>query len=92
MTNLPPNEQKQKITLQEVLGQHIRILRIKKKLKQIDVADHCSFSQSGYNQIENGLRNVSIFTLFKIAQTLDVPLQKIVEIIDDEYSFIVKNK
>ena len=78
LVNLTPEEQQQKAVFLEKLGEHIRIIRIKKKMRQIEVADRCNFSRSGYNQIENGLRNVSIFTLYKIAHVLDVPLETLV--------------
>ena len=80
VVNLTPKERKQKAVLQEILGQHIRIIRIKKKMQQIEVADRCNFSRSGYNQIENGLRNVSIFTLYKISIALNEPLENLIRI------------
>lgn len=80
LINLTPKERKQKKLLQELFGQHLRITRIKKKLKQIEVAERCNFSQSGYNQIENGLRNVSIFTLYKISKALNEPLENLINI------------
>jgi DNA-binding XRE family transcriptional regulator len=80
LNNLTPLEKRQKAHLQELLGQHIRIIRIKKKKQQIDIADKCNFSRSGYNQIENGARNISVFTLYKISKALEVPFENLLKI------------
>ena len=80
LVTLSPEEQKHKDELLSMLGEHIHIMRIKRKLKQKDVADRCGFSRSGYNQIEKGLRNVSFYSLYKISKVLEVPLESLMKI------------
>ncbi|WP_299363080.1 helix-turn-helix domain-containing protein [Winogradskyella sp.] len=53
----------------------MRHMRIQKNLKQKFVADRCGFTHSGYNLMEKGQRNVTLFSLYKIAKALDEPIE-----------------
>ena len=48
-------------------------LRIKKQLRQIDVASAAAISAQQYSYVENGNRNPSIDVAKKIANFLDFP-------------------
>lgn len=74
-----------KTVLQSTLGNHLRAIRTSKKLRQKEVAYLCDFTRSGYNLIEKGKRNVTIFSLLKISQALEVPLE-------DLFKFKLKSK
>ncbi len=80
MVNLTPEERKLKAVVQRMLGAHLRAIRVSKKMKQKLVADRCGFSRSGYNLIEKGERNVTFFSLLKIAKVLDEPLENLMKI------------
>lgn len=80
MVNLTPEERKLKAVVQHMLGEHLRAIRTSKKLRQKEVADLCNFTRSGYNLIEKGQRNVTIFSLYKISKALNVPLDSLVKI------------
>lgn len=58
------------------LGLRIRAVRLKKTLKQNEVAKRCGFFKSGYNAIESGHRNVSLLTLYKVALVLETPISQ----------------
>ena len=80
MVNLTPEERKLKIVVQRLLGEHLREIRLQKRLHQKEVADRCGFSRSGYNLIERGKRNVTLYSLYKISKALDEPLENLAKI------------
>ncbi|MEC3908200.1 helix-turn-helix transcriptional regulator [Tamlana sp. 2201CG12-4] len=82
MVNLTPEERKLKTIVQGRIGEHLRAIRINKKMRQKEVADLCGFSRSGYNLIEQGQRNLTIFSLYKISKVLEEPLENLVKISD----------
>ena len=54
------------------LGEKIKLLRIKKKMTQNDLAIECDFEKASMSRIESGQSNPTIRTLFKISRALDV--------------------
>lgn len=60
-----------------LLGNHIRQIRLLKKISQTEIAYRCGFDKSNYNTIEAGKRNPTIITLIKIASALEVSLEEI---------------
>ena len=58
------------------LGKRIKTIRLKKGLRQREVAERCGFHNTGYNIIEAGKRNITILTLHKIAYALEVPMEE----------------
>lgn len=56
------------------LGKKIKAIRLKKGIRQNEIAYRCHFDKSSYNAIEAGNRNITILTLYKIALALDVPI------------------
>ncbi len=59
------------------LGQQIAKLRKQKKLSQVEFAYMLDKEIQNYNKIERGNANVTSWTLFKIAELLEVPIQKL---------------
>lgn len=57
------------------LGQRIQQARRAKGWTQEDLAHHAGLDFSYLNQLENGKRNPSLSTLYKIATALEVPLK-----------------
>ena len=80
LLNLTPKERKQKEALQIVIGEHIRDIRISKNLRQKVVAQRSGFSNSGYNLMEKGQRNITLFSLYKISKALDEPMDSLLRI------------
>ena len=60
-----------------LLGNHIRQIRLSKKISQTEIAYRCGFDKSNYNTIEAGKRNPTIITLIRIASALEVSLEEI---------------
>lgn len=57
------------------LGKRLKTIRLKKGLRQREVAERCGFNKSFYNVIEAGKRNITILTLHNIAYALGVPME-----------------
>jgi XRE family transcriptional regulator, regulator of sulfur utilization len=55
------------------IGETIKVLRTKKKLRQKDLAARCGLSQNYLSQIENGHRKPTLDSLESISSVLDIP-------------------
>lgn len=63
----------------EKIGQNIVNLRKKKQLTQEDLAGLCEMDRSYLSEIENGHKNLSVLSLLKIAEALNVKPSKILD-------------
>ncbi|MDB4178518.1 helix-turn-helix transcriptional regulator [Flavobacteriaceae bacterium] len=59
------------------LGYHLRLIRQQKQLRQKTVAKLCDMDSGSYSNIENGKRNITILTLFKISNVLNVSMTQL---------------
>ena len=59
------------------LGQHIKEIRVAKKLSREDVAFACNFSGSYMGMIERAEYDFKISKLYKIANALDVDIKEL---------------
>lgn len=59
-------------------GQHVRQLRVNKKISQEDLAEMADLHRTYISDVERGVRNVSLATAFRIAQALGVELKDLV--------------
>jgi transcriptional regulator with XRE-family HTH domain len=59
------------------LGYHLREIRQQKQLRQKTVAKLCEMDSGSYSNIENGKRNITVLTLFKISKVLKVSMAEI---------------
>jgi transcriptional regulator with XRE-family HTH domain len=59
-------------------GQHVRQLRLSKKVSQEDLAEMADLHRTYISDVERGVRNVSLATAFRIAQALGVELKDLV--------------
>ena len=57
------------------LGAKIKELRIKKNISQKDLAMECNFEKASMSRIESGKTNITILTLYKIINALDVDVK-----------------
>jgi len=69
--------QMQQKEFQIKLGQQIAKLRKQKKLSQVNFAYMLDKEKQNYNKIEKGNTNPTSWTLYKIAELLEVPIQKL---------------
>lgn len=59
------------------LGYHLRLIRQEKRLRQKTVAKMCDMDSGSYSNIENGKRNITILTLLKISEVLNVSMTEL---------------
>jgi len=64
------------------IGVNIRNIREEKNISQQDLAAACNFEKSNMSRIEAGRTNLTIGTLLKICDALNVKLVDIVDIED----------
>ncbi|PZD78536.1 helix-turn-helix domain-containing protein [Mesonia sp. K7] len=71
-----------KSELLRIIGKRILELREEKNLTQLDLAAKIEgdFDTTNVSRIESGRTNPTIFTLYRIAQALDVKLEDIMKI------------
>ena len=62
------------------IGLRIRKLREEKNISQQDLAATCNFEKSSMSRIEAGGTNLTIGTLLKICEALDVKLIDVVDV------------
>jgi len=66
--------------LKTAIGKRIIALREAKGWSQSDLARACNKDRQAIEVLENGKVNATIYTLYTIAQGLDVPLDQITKI------------
>lgn len=67
------------------IGDKLRIYREFKKLSQENMAQELDIAQKTYCNIENGISDVSISILYKIAEILGVTVKNILDEVDDNF-------
>lgn len=55
------------------VGKRIRQLRRNREMTQLDVVKLCGISRTHLSDLENGLREVCLLTLEKLAKAFNVP-------------------
>lgn len=65
-------------TIYEKVGENIRKLRIREGLSQQQLAEKAKLDLTSVSEIESGLRNPSLKTLYKISLALKVSLKELV--------------
>ncbi|MDY3339018.1 helix-turn-helix transcriptional regulator [Riemerella anatipestifer] len=68
--------------LQIKIGKRVRQLRESKNISQVDLASACNFEKSNMSRIEAGKTCPNIFTLYKIAKNLEVPITELIEVVN----------
>ena len=71
------NLEDQNTSVLRSLGYHLRQIRQQKQLRQKTVAKLCEMDSGSYSNIENGKRNITVLTLFKISKVLKVSMAEI---------------
>ena len=68
------------MSLQEIVAQNVRSMRIQRKLRQIDVAELTDLPRTYISHLEKGEVNITVETIERIAVALNVnPLVLLVE-------------
>jgi len=66
--------------LQTAIGKRIKELREERNIPQQDLAAKCNIEKSNLSRIEAGGTNPTIYTLYKIAECLDVSVSELTKI------------
>ena len=69
--------------MNELLGNRIRSLRIAKHFTQEYMSEQIGISRQKYARIENGINNITLDILSKIAKVLDVTVGDITKVLDE---------
>lgn len=59
------------------VGKRIKELRLSKKISQVELGYMCGFDKSNMNRIESGSNNLTLKTLLKISESLNVSIHEI---------------
>ncbi len=62
----------------QFVGSNIRRIRIEQKLTQVELANRCDFEKPNMRRIEAGKNNLTLKSLYKIAEALDVPIENLI--------------
>ncbi len=65
--------------LQKAFGNHVKELRLKKDLTQIDVSSRMDKDQQSLQRVESGNVSPSLYYLFELAQGLDVSITELMD-------------
>ena len=65
--------------LQKQIGQSIISLRKKKGWSQSDLARACNKDRQALEKLENGKVNPTLYTLYEVAQALEVELAELIK-------------
>jgi transcriptional regulator with XRE-family HTH domain len=66
-----------KTCFQEGLGQRIAVLRKERGLSQVKFAYLMEMEKQNINRLEKGKTNPTAFTLYKIAEVMEIPVSKL---------------
>ena len=61
------------------IGGRIRVIRESKGISQQSLADACNFEKSNMSRIEAGRTNLTVRTLYKISQALEVRISDLLD-------------
>jgi transcriptional regulator with XRE-family HTH domain len=59
------------------LGESIAKHRLKQKLTQTEVANRCEIERGNLTRIEKGKSNITVETLLKISEAIDIPISQL---------------
>jgi transcriptional regulator with XRE-family HTH domain len=73
-----------KPTAGRVFGEHLRELRQKRGLTQVDLAERCGFPQARISELERGGRTPNLVTIIRLALALECKVSALVSVFDKE--------
>jgi len=73
-------------TMQKRFGEAVRMLRLKRDLSQEQLGFESGYHRTYISQLERGLKNPSLNTVFDLAKVLGVSPSSLIQIIEDPKS------
>jgi len=73
-------------TIQKRFGEAVRMLRLKRGLSQEQLGFESGYHRTYISQLERGLKNPSLNTVFDLAKVLEVSPSSLIQIIEDPKS------
>jgi len=67
-----------------LFGEHLRELRQKRGLTQVDLAERCGFPQARISELERGGRTPNLVTIIRLALALECKVSALVSVFDKE--------
>lgn len=68
-----------KTELQKIIGKQVVKLRTSKGWSQSDLARACLKDRQAIEKLENGKVNPTLFTLFEVANAMEIPISRLLE-------------
>jgi len=65
--------------IQKIVGNRIRLLRESQGISQQVLAAMCNFEKGNMSRIEAGKTNPTLYTLYKISQSLEIKITDLIE-------------
>lgn len=70
--------QESKIILQKTIAEIIKEYRLKEKKSISLISNEINLSKSIWSQVEKGVKDIQISTLWRICETLEIPLSTLI--------------
>jgi transcriptional regulator with XRE-family HTH domain len=61
------------------IGKNIRLLRLNRNMKQIELSKKCDLEKAALSRIEAGRTNLTIRTMLKISKALDIDIVELLK-------------
>lgn len=72
------------MNMNKLLGKRLRELRNERSLTQDQIAQNLNISRQRYARIENGLSDVTLEVLSRVAELFNIKVYDITKVLDDE--------
>jgi len=60
----------------KAFGSRLKTLRKAKGLSQLDIEIECGINRTEISRIENGQKNIELYTVFKLAKALEIEIRE----------------
>jgi transcriptional regulator with XRE-family HTH domain len=77
-------EMTRELNVVSVVAENVRLLRLKRSWSQEELADRCSLHRTYIGAIERGERNITVRTLFRIAEALGCEALELLKVRRDD--------
>ncbi len=71
------------------MGKRIKTICLEKGIRQNEIAYRCNFDKSSFCNIEAGKRNITILSLYKIANALNEPIGYLLKMEKSRFDYFI---